>query len=70
MALTTTSDIQLKGYAEKMGLPLNNILMRDEMNELDKDGFYIINLDNSNGNVLIEHRYITIFRSGTKDKTI
>jgi hypothetical protein len=50
MALTTTSDIQLKGYAEKMGLPLNNILMRDEMNELDKDGFYIINLDNSNGN--------------------
>lgn len=50
MTLTTTSDIQLKGYAEKMGLPLNNILMRDEMNELDKDGFYIINLDNSNGN--------------------
>ena len=50
MALTTTSDIQLKEYAEKMGLPLNNILMRDEMNELNKDGFYIINLDNSNGN--------------------
>lgn len=50
MALTTTSDTQLKEYTEKMGLPLNNILMRDEMNELKKDGFYIINLDNSNGN--------------------
>lgn len=50
MTLTTTSDIQLKEYAEKMGLPLNNILMRDEMNELKKDGFYIINLDDSNGN--------------------
>jgi hypothetical protein len=32
MALTTTNDIQLKEYAEKMGLPLNNILMRDEIN--------------------------------------
>lgn len=50
MALTTTSDTQLKEYTEKLGLPLNNILMRDEMNELKKDGFYIINLDNSNGN--------------------
>ena len=50
MALTTTNDIQLKEYAEKMGLPLNNILMRDEMNHLNEDGFYIINLDNSNGN--------------------
>ena len=49
MALTTTNDIQLKEYAEKMGLPLNNILMRDEMNHLNEDGFYIINLDNSNG---------------------
>ena len=50
MALTTTNDIQLKEYAEKMGLPLNNILMRDEMNYLNEEGFYIINLDNSNGN--------------------
>ena len=50
MVLTTTNDIQLKEYAEKMGLPLNNILMRDEMNHLNEDGFYIINLDNSNGN--------------------
>lgn len=50
MELTTTSDIQLKEYAKKMGLPLNNILMRDEMNELKDDGFYIINLDDSNGN--------------------
>ena len=50
MALTTTNDIQLKEYAKKMGLPLNNILMRDEMNHLNQDGFYIINLDDSNGN--------------------
>ena len=50
MALTTTNDIQLKEYAKKMGLPLNNILMRDEMNYLNEEGFYIINLDNSNGN--------------------
>jgi len=50
MVLTTTNDIQLKEYAKKMGLPLNNILMRDEMNHLNEDGFYIINLDNSNGN--------------------
>ncbi len=50
MALETTSDIQLKTIAEKMGLPLNNILMRDEMKELKENGFYIINLDNSNGN--------------------
>ena len=50
LALTTTNDIQLKEYAEKMGLPLNNILMRDEMNYLNEEGFYIINLDNSNGN--------------------
>ena len=39
MTLTTTNDIQLKEYAEKMGLPLNNILMRDEMNNLNQDGF-------------------------------
>jgi len=38
MALTT-NDIQLKEYAEKMGLPLNNILMRDEMNHLNEEGF-------------------------------
>jgi hypothetical protein len=49
MTLTTTNDLQLKEYAEKMGLPLLNILMRDEMDEINKDGFYIINLDNSNG---------------------
>jgi hypothetical protein len=49
MTLTTTNDLQLKEYAAKMGLPLLNILMRDEMDEINKDGFYIINLDNSNG---------------------
>ncbi len=49
MTLTTTTDLQLKEYAGKMGLPLLNLLMRDEMDEINKDGFYIINLDNSNG---------------------
>jgi len=49
MTLTTTNDLQLKEYAVKMVLPLLNILMRDEMDEINKDGFYIINLDNSNG---------------------
>jgi hypothetical protein len=33
-----------------MGLPLKEILMRDEMNKLKVDGFYIINLDTSNNN--------------------
>lgn len=46
--LNALSDIQIRGLMEKMELPLNNILMRDEMKELDKDGFYIINLDTSN----------------------
>ena len=50
MVLTASTNTQLINFAEKMKLPLNNILMRDEMNELKNDGFYIINLDNSNGN--------------------
>lgn len=50
MVLTTSTNTQLMNFAEKMKLPLNNILMRDEMNELKNDGFYIINLDDSNGN--------------------
>ena len=50
MVLKASTNTQLIDFAEKMGLPLNNILMRDEMNHLNKDGFYIINLDNSNGN--------------------
>jgi hypothetical protein len=50
MVLTASTNTQLINFAEKMKLPLNNILMRDEMNELKNDGFYIINLDDSNGN--------------------
>ncbi len=41
MTLTTTNDLQSKEYAEKMGLPLLNILMRDKMNEINKDGFIL-----------------------------
>lgn len=47
MELKTTNNFQLEEYANKLGLPLNNILMRDEMNKLNEDGFYIINLDSS-----------------------
>ena len=35
------SDANLINLSQLWNLPLNNILMRDEMNELDKDGFYI-----------------------------
>ncbi len=49
MGSTTTSDIQLKEYAKKKGLPLNSILMRYKMNEL-KNGFYILNFDDRNVN--------------------
>jgi hypothetical protein len=47
MELKMTNNFQLEEYANKLGLPLNNILMRDEMNKLNEDGFYIINLDSS-----------------------
>ncbi len=45
--LKALTDIQLTELAKKLNLPLKNILMRDEMNELKNDGFYIINLDTS-----------------------
>ncbi len=48
MELKATNNFQLEEYAKKLGLPLKNILMRDEMNKLNEDGFYIINLDLSN----------------------
>ena len=50
MVLKASTNIQLLDFTEKMGLPLNDILMRDEMNQLKDDGFYIINLDTSNNN--------------------
>ena len=50
MVLKASTNIQLLNFSEKMGLPLNDILMRDEMNQLKDDGFYIINLDTSNNN--------------------
>lgn len=42
------TDANLINLSQLWNLPLNNILMRDEMNKLNKDGFYIINLDTSN----------------------
>ena len=50
MVLKAATNIQLTNLADKMGLPLNDILMRDEMNKLKDGGFYIINLDTSNNN--------------------
>ena len=46
--LSTLSDLQITELANKYKLPLKNILMRDEMNELN-ESFYIINLDKSDG---------------------
>jgi hypothetical protein len=46
-ASTNTQSTEL---ADKMGLPLNDILIRDEMNELNEYGFYIMNLGTSDNN--------------------
>ena len=48
--LKTLSNIELTKLIDKLKLPLNNIIMRDETDLLEKDGFYIINLDKSTGN--------------------
>jgi len=47
--LKSLSNIQLAELIEKFNLPLNQIIMRDEAKEINKDGFYIINLDTSKG---------------------
>ncbi len=39
MVLKAATNIQLSNIANKMGLPLNDIPMRDEMNELKDGGF-------------------------------
>ena len=43
------SNTQLENIASKMKLPLKNIIMRDEANQINDDGFYIVNLDKSTG---------------------
>jgi hypothetical protein len=43
------SNIQLGELINKFNLPLNDIIMRDEADKINKDGFYIINLDTSKG---------------------
>jgi hypothetical protein len=48
--LKSLSNIKLEELITKMNLPLNNIIMRDEADKINKDGFYIINLDTSKGN--------------------
>ena len=49
MKLKSLSNNDLKKLAIKFKLPLNDIIMRDEVHKLNKDGFYIINLDTSKG---------------------
>jgi hypothetical protein len=48
--LKQLSNYDLYDLASKMKLPLNNIIMRDNANEIKREGFYIINLDDSKGN--------------------
>ena len=43
------SNTQLENIASKMNLPLKNIIMKDEANQINNDGFYIVNLDKSTG---------------------
>ena len=47
--LKTLSNIEITKLIDKLKLPLNDIIMRDESDLLKKDGFYIINLDKSSG---------------------
>ena len=42
MRFKSLSNTELIEIAEKMKLPLNNIRMRDEANEINDDGFYIV----------------------------
>jgi hypothetical protein len=49
MKLKSLSNTQLEELINEFKLPLNNIIMRDEANEIKDDGFYIINLDTSKG---------------------
>ena len=46
--LKALSDLNIRNYVEKLKLPLENILMRDEIKDNLGVGFYIINLDTSN----------------------
>jgi len=45
--LKTLTDIDIKNFANQYKLPLENILMRDEIKNHLKVGFYVINLDTS-----------------------
>jgi hypothetical protein len=48
--LSTLSDVNLEALAKRYNIPLKNIIMRDEANEINDIGYYIINLDTSKGN--------------------
>jgi thioredoxin-related protein len=45
--LKTLSDTDISKYCSQLKLPLENILMRDEIKDNLKEGFYVVNLDTS-----------------------
>lgn len=45
--LKTLSDTDISNLCFKLNLPLENILMRDEIKDNLKQGFYVVNLDTS-----------------------
>jgi len=45
--LKTLSDLDISNYCFELKLPLKKILMRDEIKDNLKEGFYVINLDTS-----------------------
>lgn len=50
MSLKGLTNFNLEDLAKKYNLPLNNIIMKDRgEEEINENGFYIINLDNSDG---------------------
>lgn len=49
MSLKGLTNFNLEDLAKKYNLPLNEIIMKDKAEEIEKNGFYIINLDDSSG---------------------
>ncbi len=48
--LIKTSNFDLINLAKYLNIPLNDVIMKDEINKINNLGFYISNLDNSNNN--------------------
>jgi hypothetical protein len=48
MRLGTISNIKIKEICEKLKIPLQGVLMKDQFNKSSSNGVYIMNLNNSN----------------------